>query len=450
MSKKKQPNEIAEEQRQSRKEVLVARKEAQATRQIRLAMGMIAGLILLVVVIALINELIISPNRKVATVEDKQIALKEFQERVEFERAQRIVYLESQFEAFNNDVGIIQQFLGQMIVELLPSSSDTFGETVLNQMVDETLIAQAAAERGITVSDEEVSEAIGADFGYYGGGLPTPLPTATETVAPTPSLTPIPTAVITDVLPTATSFPTPTLGPTNTPPPTATPVSEEAFQQEFSDFFADYRTYGVTEAQFRNGVRLRLLRDKLLEALAVEQELPTQAEHANLFFVAFTNQDEAEETAVAIESDGFLPVWNAIRSRPFDPESEATAVASELLQRTEADLSAVIGEEVASNAFDLELNTPSGVLTYLSPEGVEQYFIIMVSGREVMDLSDEALLQLKQEALANMLTEMRAGNVVVNDVWRGRVPTLPILDSKFLAEPTATPEVVLPEVPIEQ
>ncbi|MFO7682808.1 MAG: SurA N-terminal domain-containing protein [Chloroflexota bacterium] len=443
MSKKKQPNEITEEQRQSRKEVLVARKEAQQTRQIRIAMGIVAGLILLVVVIALINELIISPNRKVATVEAQQIALKEFQDRVKFERAQRIVYLESQLESFG-DVGIIQQFLGQMIVDLLPSSSETFGETILNQMVDETLIQQAAAERGITVSDEEVTEAIGADFGYFGGGLPTPLPTATQTVVPTPSLTPIPTAVITDVVPAATTLPTPTLGPTTTPFPTATPVSEEAFQQEFSDYFADFREFGVTDAQYREGVRLRLLRDKLLEALTEEQELSTQAEHANLFFIAFSNRDEAAETAVMIEEDGFLPVWNTIRSRPFDPESQATAVASELLQRTEADLSSIIGDEVATSAFALDLDTPSGVLTYLSPDGVEQYFIIMVSGREVLDLSDEAMLELKQEALANLLAEMRAGNVVLNDLWRGRVPTLPILDSKFLAEPTATPVSVLP------
>jgi hypothetical protein len=31
----------------------------------------------------------------------------------------------------------------------------------------------------------------------------------------------------------------------------------------------------------------------------------------------------------------------------------------------------------------------------------------------------------------------------VNDLWRSRVPTLPVLDSKFLAPPTPTPELEL-------
>ncbi|MCZ7667055.1 MAG: SurA N-terminal domain-containing protein [Chloroflexi bacterium] len=218
--KKKHPNEtIEEQQRRSRKEVLVARKEAQQKRQIWIAAGIVGAIILAVILLALINELLISPNRTVASVGDDTIALNEFQDRVVFERTQRIVLLENQLEAFNGDVGIIQQFASQLIIDLLPSSSDTFGESILEQMVDETLLEQAAAERGLSVSEEEVDEAIGADFNYFGGGLPTPAPSATETIVPTPSLTPIPTAVITGSCPPPPELPTPTQGPTATPFP---------------------------------------------------------------------------------------------------------------------------------------------------------------------------------------------------------------------------------------
>lgn len=447
MSKNKQSESASEDGRRSRKEVLIAKKDAEQTRGIRVGIGIVAGLILVIILIAFVNELIISPNREVASVENEAISLKDFQNRVEYERIQRIILLESQLEAFGGDVGIIQQFAGQMIVDMLPSGSDAFGESVINQMVDETLIEQAAAARGIEVSDADIDEAIGAEFGYYGGGLPTPLPAATETVVPTPSLTPIPTAVITEVLPTATSFPEPTTGPTVTPFPTATPVSEEAFQQEFSDFFKDYEAFNVPEAQYRAGIQARLLRNLVIEALADEAEMSTEAEHTNFFVIATTDEAEAEETVGLIEADGFLPVWNEIRSKPFDPESTSTIVAAELLQRTQNDLLETFGVDVATAAFDLDIDAPSAVITAVGQDGTAQYFIIMVSGREMLDLAEAALQTQKEAVLAAYLQAMRE-NIDISDIWRGRVPTVPVLDAKFLAQPTATPVIIQPEATV--
>jgi hypothetical protein len=335
-----------------------------------------------------------------------------------------------------------------MIIDMLPQNSDTFGEAVLDQMVAEILIERAASERGITVSEADVDEAVGAEFGYFGGGLPTPLPTATETIVPTPSLTPIPTAVITEELPAPTSLPDPTAGPTNTPLPTATPVSEAAFQEEFATFFADYEAFGISEARYREGIRMRLLRERVTEALAEEQALPTEAEHANFFVIATSDEAEANEIAAFIEAGDYLPVWNEIRSRPFDPEAGSTALAAELLQRTQADLSETFGTELAEAAFDLAVDTPSDVITAVGQDGTQQYFIIMVSGREMLPLAPAALDAQNQEALLTYLEELRAGDdVVIGNFWRGRVPTLPVLDSKFLAQATATPVVIQPEVP---
>ncbi|PID85628.1 MAG: hypothetical protein CSB13_06995 [Chloroflexi bacterium] len=451
MSKKKHQEETkGEESRRSRKEVLIAKKEAEQTRGIRLAVGIVAGFIGLIILVALVNELIISPNREVASVAGEKITLNAFQDRVEYERIQRIIFLENQLEAFNNDVGIVQQFAGQYLTDLasssyVPDNPDAFGETVLNLMVDEILIAQAAAERGITVSDEELDAAIGADFGYYGGGLPTPLPEATETVVPTPSITPIPTAVITEVLPTATSFPTPTDGPTATPFPTATPVSEEAYQTKFAEFFADYQNFGVSQERYRAGIRTRLLREQLMDVLAIEQELPTEAEHASLFVIVSTDQAEVEDLGARINADGYLQVWNEIRSSPFDPETTSTLIAAELLQKTQSELTETFGEDLANAAFDLAVETPSEAITVIGQDGTEQYFIIMVNGRELLDLPESALQAQKAEALAAYLAEMRESDVEINDFWRGRVPVKPRLDTKFLAPPTATPEVAAPE-----
>ena len=227
-----------EDLRESRKDILRKRREAEQTRRIRLAVGGVAGLLLLVLLVAVINEVFVAPNRAVATVNGEAITVRQFQDRVEYERAQRIVSLENQYEAFGGDVGIIQQFSSQTIIEL--QDAEALAEGVLNQMTQEVLVRQEAEARGITVTDAELDAEIGSFFNYFDGGLPTAEPTALPTVEPTPSLTPIPTAVITDVVPVNTPFPTPTLGPTSEPEPTATAVSLESFEEQLGEVLADF------------------------------------------------------------------------------------------------------------------------------------------------------------------------------------------------------------------
>ena len=447
MSKKTTNSRAKEEElRQSRKEVLLARKQAQQTRQLRIALGLVAVLIVAVLAMAAINELIVAPNRSVATVNDDQISLKAFQEQVSFERARRVVLLEDQLAAFGGDVGIIQQFANQLLVDMYPTNAETFGETVLNQMVDDALIRQAALERDITVTDAELDAEIGRSFSYFDGGLPTPLPTATQTAVPTPSVTPIPTAVITDVLPTATSFPTPTAGPTNTPQPTATPVTADAFQQQLSDLLQQYTDLGVNQNAYRESVRMQLYRQKLADTLAIEQELSRNAEHANFYVLVFDNRAEADDVASTLTADNFLEVWNTIRSQQSNPEAASTAFATELFGRTQDDLATTFNQELATAVFEQALNTPTPVITITSQDGTTNFVIAVPSGRELAPLSDSAYQTKKDELLASLLTTLRGGNVVLGDFWRGRVPTEPALDSKFYATPTPAPDLTVPAV----
>ncbi|MCA9923401.1 MAG: SurA N-terminal domain-containing protein, partial [Anaerolineales bacterium] len=187
---KKRNQEDLENQRASRKEILRKRKLDEQTRQVRIGVFIVAGLLAIIFVVAIINEFFIVPNQAVATVFGEEITLQEWQDRVRLERAQRVMLLENQLEAFGGDVGIIQQFSGQIMVDL--QNAEDLGQSVLNNMIDEMVIKQAAEARGITVTEADIDQQIDELFGYYGGGLPTPAPTATETMMPTPSVTPIP------------------------------------------------------------------------------------------------------------------------------------------------------------------------------------------------------------------------------------------------------------------
>ena len=441
MAKKPQttPDEEAQ-QRQSRKELLIARKHERQLRNIRIAVISIGVLIALVIGIALVNELIITPGRAVANVGDTPITLREWEERVKFERAQRIIFLENQLEAFGGDVGIIQQFAGNVINELY--EPETMGQDVLDAMANEIVMCAALEERGIEITDADIQEQIGVTYGFYGEGIsPTQQPSPTETIQPTPSLTPIPTAVITEVVPTLTPFPTPKTGPTTTPAPTPTPLAEQDFLDQFGEFTGSLTELGVNETTYRSIVRAQLCSERLTAALTEERSLSTTAPHASLFVITSTSEEAANEAQALIDSEGYLTAWNTITSRPSDPDAtEAPETnAFELLWRTQSNLTSSVGAEVAQAAFELGVDEPSDIITVENSDGTSTYYLIMVSGREERELSQSEFQTRQSEMLQGFIDEQLTGNLQINDMWRSRVPTLPALDPKFLAAPTATP-----------
>jgi hypothetical protein len=306
-------------------------------------------------------------------------------------------------------------------------------------MIDEEIMRQAAEERGLLPSEADVEARIGESFNYFGGDSPPAQPEPTETVAPTPSVTPIPAE---GEDPVAAPDPTIAPGPTNPPPPTPTPVSAESFQQEFDQVLADFNELGVGEDTYRAVIESSIIMERLTDALAEYEELPGEDMHASVFFVAFSDQAEAEEALNEIEESDFLTVWNTIRSQPPDPETEteSIATASEVLWRTRESYAGSFGEEVADAVFDLPLNTASGVLEITGTDGEPFYIVIQVSGREMRDLSEAELESRKQQLLISFLDEQRVDGVEMTELWRSRVPTSPVLDPKFRQPPTPTPD----------
>ena len=446
MAKKQATNENEKEdnRRQSRKETLRAGKQDEQMRVIRIAAIIVGAILLLVLGIAIVNEYILTPNKSVATVDGEGISLSDWQDRVTYERAQRILALESQLEAFDGDVGLVQQFSEQSIIELIRENTEGMGEVVLDRMVDEEIMRQAAEDRGLLPSEADIDESIGESFSYYGGDSPPPLPDPTETVAPTPSVTPIPVDGASDTEPAAEPLPS-EAGPTSTPFPTATPVSEESFQQEFDDLLAQFSDQGVSEKTYRSVVANAIITERLIDSLAEEEDLPEEDVHASMYFLAYSDEEEANEALNEIAAGDFLTVWNSVQSTPLDPEAEnpSTASASEILWRTRDAIANGISEEVAENVFGLPLDTSSDLLVITGSEGEPFYIIILVSGREVRDLAEDELEGRKQALLFALLDKGRIDDVVISELWRSRVPSSPLLDPKFRQAPTPVPDIGL-------
>lgn len=412
MAKKKEKNEPVDNQRISRKDELKAQKQDEQLRQIRIAVIIVAVLLGAVLLVALINEFFIAPNREVATVNSDTITMREFQERVKVERAQRIIGLETQLEAVGGDVGTLQQFAGQTILEL--QDAEGLGQSTIDRMIEETIIRQEAEARGITVTDADIDAWVGASYNYFGGDSPTPLPEPTATIAPTPSVTLIPTAVITEVVPTAIAQPTLEPGPTSPPPPTATPVSEEYFQQELNDLLDQLKGLGVSETSYRSLIASRIYQEQLLDTIAVEQEISQEALHANLLILAFSDEAEANAALAEASSGDFLTVWNTIRSQPadLDPENPSTANAVEFPWRTQTSLEQTIGIEAAELAFTLPINVPSAVIQLPGSEEDPTYLILLTNGRELRTMPEQEYDTLKQAALIEIITAVMNGDSV--------------------------------------
>lgn len=267
-----------EERQVTRKETVRRRKDAEQNR--RVAIGLIAVGALLVILIGagVIQELVLKPRQPVAVVNNQNISSQDYQKRV----------LLDWFQAGNN----------------LTDPQGTSLET-LDQMIDDKILREQAQQRGITVSPEEIDQAIEKTFGYER----TP-PTAT----PTPAVAP-------------TQAPTPTPGgePTATPQPTPTPVTLEAYQKAYQSYMDRLKqAASVSPADFRSLIESDLLRQKLYEVVA--KDVPTTEEqvHARHILVAIRTP---EPTPTPVPAGQPTPTPDPSATPVPAPRDEAQALA---------------------------------------------------------------------------------------------------------------------------
>jgi parvulin-like peptidyl-prolyl isomerase len=220
-----------EEARQiTRKETVRRRRDEEQNRRLLIGLAAVAALLVILIGAGVIQELVLKPRQPVAVVDSQSITSQEYQRRVLLDWSQA----------------------GEQLTDPQGNSLQ-----VLDQMIDEKLVRQEAQKRGITVSAEELDEAIEKLFGYQR----TP-PTATPTPAVSPTLLPTPT---------------PGGSPTPTPFPTSTPISREAYEKAYQSYLERIKQVaGLSQAEFRALIENDVLRNKLYDA--VTKDVPTTEE----------------------------------------------------------------------------------------------------------------------------------------------------------------------------
>jgi peptidyl-prolyl cis-trans isomerase D len=273
----------------------LARLERENLQKRYLLIGTIVVVVLVfgVIIYGILDQTVLAGIKPVAKVGNQTITTNEFVLRTSYERSMLVQQFDNtaQFaQSFGQDPTFASYFASSLSdIQSRLSDPVTFGNSVLDNMVDDILIANKAKELNITVSDAEIDTALHDSFGYYPNGTPTPSLTPTEFSTPTLSLTqqalisPTPSATVGPTLtlePSATPLPgtptpeittTPTIEPSITPTlepsPTATPYTLEGYNKVFSNFVTQLKTIKYTEKDVRALVATSLLRKKVFDVI---------------------------------------------------------------------------------------------------------------------------------------------------------------------------------------
>ncbi len=377
-----------------------AEREARAQRTLLLSIGAALGVVLIVLLVGIVIEGFVRPNQAIAVVNGETVTTRAFEQRVRYTRWQLGQQLANIAAIYGPNYLTDQSSpFYQQFVQLQPGQEYLIGGQVRDQLVDEILIRQQAAERGITVDAAAVDARIQEFFGYDPDPedpAPTVEPTVTPTpiVSPTPSPEPSATPEPEDTEATeeeGTPVPTVTPMPTLTPAPTLTVEEQAERYEEFSsEYFTEaVRVSGMSQEQIRAIFEVDVLRQQLQDEIA--GDIPASEEQVDARHILVATEEEAQDVLAALaEGEAFADL---ARAASMDTGSGASGGELDWAGR---------GQYVAEFE-DAVFNAEIGAI--VGPVQSEfGYHIIQVHAREVRDLTEAQLETKRQVAFTEWLT----------------------------------------------
>jgi hypothetical protein len=255
---------------------------------------------------------------------------------------------------------------------------------VVDMLVQERLLAEELARRGLVVTDEAVQRKIEEDYGYYRDPpTPTPVPTATPTPAATEVVTPTLAA-------TAVVTPAEVLTPAEVPAPTSVPVTEAEFRESYAETLT---LRGLTDEEYREYTRLQLMYDVLLDEYL--KEVPTTMDQVYLRYLQVSTPKKAEDLAERLEAGASFEDLKA----EVEADAETPGYGSELRWYTQDQVAQELGEDVATQAFSAK----AGAFRGREAEGIVYYAVEVVEFQADRELDEDVRNQLAAEPLNEWL-----------------------------------------------
>lgn len=420
-----------------------AEREAEIQRYVIIGTVIAVAVAAVILVGAVLFDQLIVPNQAVASINGQNISVRDFQKRVRMERALinfRINNAASFMLSFGMDPNTIFQQLqqdpqmGAWLNEM--QVADQLGNRVLTDMIEDQVVRNEAASRGITVSPEEIQKEIQNFFGYTPAepaaestaeATATVEPTATPTpyVSPTPAPTATPTPEATaEATAGSDATITPTPFPSTTPMPTLNPTERaENFTNVVNDTFANFRTQtSLSDADLNAYFELQALRKKVRDAVAADVGGNTAVVDARHILVA--TEEEANDILDALNNgESFADLARAVST-----DTGSGANGGEL---GEAPVTNYV-TEFADAIRDAEIGA------FIGPVKTQfGYHIIQVRSRSERPMDENELERAKDDAFKKYLEDAitNAGDKIQRfSTWTDNVPTSPALDLSVLAQ----------------
>lgn len=429
-------------------------REAEIQRMVIWAVGIAIGIVVILLAYALISDQIINPGRTVATVNGVEISADDFRNRVRFERLVSFEKINTAGDAMMQSQGLSEidainqalsadPALGDLYSEL--TNNDLIGLRVLDTMIADELARQEAAERGITVTQEEIDHQIETLLGFD---------SEANALALDPERTP-------EVQPTDTPSPTPFVSPT--PRPTETPLPESTAEATAEATEEPAALPTVSAVSTRAPAINQQVFENNLERFydSADSAADYSSEQVNAYFELLAIREKLADEV--LENPG-TELWVNARRIIVSTEEEAQQVLDALnAGESFADLAATISIDTRSSTQGGEMGAlPPGGAAPFTPEFLQQqlgidlgyleaigdgqpgeligpinaelqdgtlgYQVLQIISREDRDLEDEQASTRKVSLLEEWLKDLRAENsatIETSDIWPDIVPSGP-------------------------
>ena len=408
-------------------------RERLQTRTILIISSVVIALVVLLIGWGVVDTYIVIPRQAIVSVDGTESNTRQFQALASFTRAQLVDQYAQYYnfmQMFGGDTTNQSSFiqtLSQISYQLQP---EYLGQNTIDSLIEYIIVRKETANRGITVTEEEISKALEEFLGYYPGGTPTPQPTEeikpTSTLSPlqmtlvpvTPTLvlTEIPVDLTTEVPPSATPTTAPDSNPTATTEVLTTPTeyTSNLYYQNMSSYL-NYTS--MSEADLHWIFESQLLRMKLVEAITADLPEETDQVWARQIIVA------DEETAKQVVDR-------------FNAGEDFAALAAEL--STDENTKAAGGDLgwigvgtldplVEKVVFNLQIGQISDPI-----QTTTGWYIMQLLGHEVRPVPDTDYQRLVQLTYQDWLTGARAAaQVDIQDNWLDLVPTKPAIPANM-------------------
>jgi len=434
----------------TKKHLARKQREERQTKTILIVTIAIAVVVIGLVAYGLIDNYLVRPNHPIAQVGDQVIKAGEFESRVKYTRVQMLdqAYTYYQYYSIYGEFGSSFLTYAQDLAYQM-QDSETVGSQVLDDMIYEIIIREEAAARGITVSDDEVDEALKAAYGFYPDGTPIPSATATIVATPTysktemalvpPTSTPTETPEVT-VTPSEEAVgteeteaagdsvegtevvdvePTITLTPSITPTPTT--YTTEIYGQNLDDFNSMYKDYNFSIDQLRSMYEVTLLSEKLEEELTKDVDPIEEQVWARHILV-----ETEEEAQIVLNLLAEGEDWNTLAAEYSTDESN---------KDNGGDLgwfnNSTMVEAFSDAAF--AMNEPGQISDPIQTDF--GWHIIQFIGKREAQMSATDFQSKKDTVYNEWLTEIRNAreDIQIFDDWADYVPTTPEMPASLLS-----------------